>query len=481
LWLDDVVNTVGGSPIELTGFEAPFTVGQEVMFQEPRFSGSTSGFLALAPNTAAVDDTQAHTGTQSYKSSFAFNSANTANWIRMTTFNTPNLPNVAIDYTSGNTLSFWMRAETALPSVRWVGATSGVWSEPANWNGGTIPGVSASDAVNFLGDPTAPVTVTLDFPATLNNIKFDNANSYTIATNDPLTNHLTMTSTSTFTPAAIDAVTGSHRIDAPILLTNRALQVGVAQAASVVTISSEINFDSANTGTTTNSLAKTGPGRADVQRVRTLGGINVAGGTLRIDAPTVGSGQASSVSTLTIAGTAAAPTAKLDLTNNGLIINYPLTEPATTSPLADTVLRIIAGRNSGTWDGNGITSSLATPSNGNGIGVVEAAAAGITTFMGQPVDTTAVLVRYTRLGDANLSGGVDLDDFTALAAGFGAGTSWREGDFNYDGVVNLDDFTLLASNFGTSLPADGARAVPEPTGLAVLGLAAGLVARRRRA
>jgi hypothetical protein len=59
-----------------------------------------------------------------------------------------------------------------------------------------------------------------------------------------------------------------------------------------------------------------------------------------------------------------------------------------------------------------------------------------------------VLIRYTRLGDANLDEQVNLQDFNRLAANFGIGTRWDEGDFNYDGSLNLQDFNRLAANFG---------------------------------
>jgi adhesin HecA-like repeat protein len=62
-------------------------------------------------------------------------------------------------------------------------------------------------------------------------------------------------------------------------------------------------------------------------------------------------------------------------------------------------------------------------------------------------------VRYTLLGDANLSGGVDVGDLGAMATNYGlpSGASWSQGDFNYDGKVDVGDLGSLATNYGTSL------------------------------
>lgn len=84
------------------------------------------------------------------------------------------------------------------------------------------------------------------------------------------------------------------------------------------------------------------------------------------------------------------------------------------------------------------------------------------------------------LGDSDLDGGVDIDDFGVLAANFNlAGRTWAQGDYNLDRVVNIDDFGILAANFNTTLASANlnSRAVPEPTAL-VLALA--LPLRRRR-
>ena len=124
------------------------------------------------------------------------------------------------------------------------------------------------------------------------------------------------------------------------------------------------------------------------------------------------------------------------------------------------------------------------------------------TFRGQPADGTAVLVRHTLFGDANLDGGVNGTDFALLAGNFGTtGRYWNQGDFNYDLAVNGSDFALLAGNFGKTLPggpgvsltaadwqaveAFGTSigvAVPEPAAGGLLAAAAlGLLRRRRGA
>jgi hypothetical protein len=166
-----------------------------------------------------------------------------------------------------------------------------------------------------------------------------------------------------------------------------------------------------------------------------------------------------------------------------------------TSPLADVRAQITSAYAGGAWTGLGLTSSLAN-SNTHGLGYGEAAAVFTTfpaTFGGQPVDDTSVLVAYTRYGDANLDGQVNLQDFNRLANAFGAtGTAvWTQGDFNYDGNVNLQDFNRLALNFGLSAGgpsvtpqdwSDLAAAIPEPalgSGAAALALAT-LHRRRRR-
>ena len=119
---------------------------------------------------------------------------------------------------------------------------------------------------------------------------------------------------------------------------------------------------------------------------------------------------------------------------------------------------LVLARNGGTWNGSGgITSSAAAaaPST-RAVGYAEASSLFTTfpaTWLGRQVDNTSVLIRQTRLGDANLDGSVNLADFNRLAGNFGlSGKLWIDGDFNYDDSVNLGDFNALGGNYGGVAP-----------------------------
>src|SRR6185369_4528604 len=151
------------------------------------------------------------------------------------------------------------------------------------------------------------------------------------------------------------------------------------------------------------------------------------------------------------------PGGKLDLTNNAAVVEY-----LTSSPIDSIRQQVAAGT---------IFSSVAGVD--QGIGITESGAAG--TFAGTPVDATAVLLRLTVVGDANLNGRVDTADFNALSAAFNqSGQYWGAGDFNNDGMVNALDFNALATHFGQAmaapLPAQFGFLVPEPSSALLMGL-----------
>jgi hypothetical protein len=68
--------------------------------------------------------------------------------------------------------------------------------------------------------------------------------------------------------------------------------------------------------------------------------------------------------------------------------------------------------------------------------------------------TTTVTVRYTLRADINADGGVDVFDFSDLAANFGiaAGATRAQGDTDGDGDVDVFDFSNVAAQFGQACP-----------------------------
>jgi hypothetical protein len=164
------------------------------------------------------------------------------------------------------------------------------------------------------------------------------------------------------------------------------------------------------------------------------------------------------LSVLAIATPAArAQLSTLDITDNALVLDYTEPDP---DPTAEVRSYIIAGRGTtglgATWTGTGITSSTVAAdvlANPESTSVAYAHNGSLplgpyVTFEGRAVDNTAVLIRYTRTGDANLDGLVDDNDVTILGATYAPGISqpaWALGDFDYNGFVDDDDVSLLGA------------------------------------
>jgi hypothetical protein len=143
----------------------------------------------------------------------------------------------------------------------------------------------------------------------------------------------------------------------------------------------------------------------------------------------------------------------------------------------------------------GITSSAAAAANildpnSHSVGYAENATMPLgpyTTFRGQPVDSTSILMAFTRTGDANLDGLVNDDDVTIVGATYLPGLPnphWGLGDFDYNGFVDDDDVTLLGVFYDPLAPplavspvesAASVAAVPEPSTLVFLAASAVLV------
>ena len=82
-------------------------------------------------------------------------------------------------------------------------------------------------------------------------------------------------------------------------------------------------------------------------------------------------------------------------------------------------------------------------------------------------------------GDANRDGVVSAGDYSSVQANFGStGIPGIPGDANGDGVVSAGDYASVQANFGNTAPPAGA--VPEPATLAMLGIGALAVIRRKK-
>jgi hypothetical protein len=326
------------------------------------------------------------------------------------------------------------------------GVLAGDWDDPTRWNLGLIadgPMHNAKFNVSIF-----PTTVTLNSAKSTKLLKLESVHPYTIAGGGTLTLDAPAGQV-----AHVSTTIGSHTVAVPVVAAkNTNLRV---DGDATLTLSGGISGA---------AVVKLDPGQADVKHVRTTS-LTVGEGTLRI-LPTGGGDGVSEVDGLSIA-----PDARFDLTNNGLIVG--------STPIAAVRAAILAGRNGGDWSGDGLTSSAAAANSASAaVGYAVAGDLGLNRFMGQIVTDADVLVRYTRLGDANLDGVVNINDFSRLAANFNTAGDWSDGDFDFSGSVGITDFAQMAANFNLAALAE--RAVPEPSMVIVAAIALLGSARRRR-
>jgi hypothetical protein len=361
--------------------------------------------------------------------------------------------NAALVYNAANT-SIDLSLTTNIVNGTWNFNGDGNWGESAKWDSGVPNGIDHT--ANFGthgGSITVSPTVTLDTDITVGSINFDlPTGGYTIAASG--TNKLTLDVSSG--SASVNVTSGTHVISAPVVFND---DTNINTAAS-----SSLSFIGAVTATGKN-LTKSGDGFLQMENVRAAG-LTVSGGAMRISSKgtTNSAAGTSVVSSLSIAAGST-----LNLTNNAMIINYSTLGPL----LTDTRQALADSR---------LATSLAA--GGHALGYADNAVLGKSTFGGQNVGSSAVLIAYTFSGDANLDGSVNALDFGALATNFGATDGvWTSGDFNYDANVNSLDFNEVAVNFGQSMASPAAPGfgalVPEPTSVSALAMTMGLSWRRR--
>lgn len=286
--------------------------------------------------------------------------------------------------------------------------------------------------------------------------------------------------------------TGNVNFAGPIL--NGVARGGVGVGGTgLITVSGGSLTAASMLNETGSSLTQTG-GTSSLGVVTGGGSISVGGGTSTVTRLTqsvltvngTGSLKISNAATpaaSTVGTLATGGTGKLDITNNGLIVDY--TGP---SPLTSIRQALQAGR---------IVATLTPADARQAVAYAEGSVVTTTlggNLLGTPFDGSSIVLRSRLKGDVDLSGTVDFDDLVPLAQNYGVtGTAvWTIGDFDYDGDVDFDDLVPLAQNYSASLAigdigsasfqSDWALAqslVPEPTSLIVLSAGAALIVRRR--
>lgn len=359
---------------------------------------------------------------------------------------------------------------SAVGEKTWGVDADGNSSLASNWIGG--PPGAIGDIVAFSTAITSDRTVTVDTSFVASQIYFDGAKNYTVAGQGAITLAVSGGNTASLTVKDLHGA-GNHVISAPLTLTSNT-NFEIAPSSSLK-ISQPMN--SGGVG-----LTKTGAGTLALKNVR-ADSLTDNAGTVQIIS---GGGAAGTgvVKSLTIA-----PAARLDITNNDLLVDYSGATPYST-------IRnyVIAGIANGK---TGIISSTAQKAGNTIDAVVDNALLHLTAWNGIQVDDTTIITKYTLRGDANLDSTVGFADLVAVAQNYGNNTgqaTWTQGDFNYDGNVDFADLVAVAQNYGAALPAQlpgaspdfnadlaQAGAVPEPSVfiLAFAGIAVMPRTRRR--
>ncbi|HEY7115201.1 MAG TPA: hypothetical protein VH475_01370 [Tepidisphaeraceae bacterium] len=265
-------------------------------------------------------------------------------------------------------------------------------------------------------------------------------------------------------PVRINGNGGRDRIDADI---NAPVQLSVNGGAQ----QDEIDVERTAPGAVVRILPSSGDDTVNVNPepgaaanvlfdgAQRIGALNISGGSAIL---TPGGANVLTVTSVQVTGAG-----RLNLNDNALIVDYAAQAP---SPIGQVRSLLASGFHGGAWDGAGITSGLANAST-FALGYDEAsnvATGGI--FDGQTVDGTAVVVTFTRYGDATLDGNVDFSDLVKLAQNYNSTVpatqgAWSRGDFTYDGLVDFNDLVKLAQNYNAT---SQTHAQTQPTAMAAV-------------
>lgn len=389
----------------------------------------------------------------------------------------------------------------AAGEVRWRFNVNNTFGTGSTWTGGAAPDASAHAIFSRSTTSTGSFTVTFDNSFTNDrlsvrqgNVIFNLSNmSYSLTNPSATTPSVTIgefqshpmltvqsgTMVATNTAIALHPMSfGTIALSDATYNNTGSMYVGGSSTASAGAATVAINTSTLNIGGTlkiwnANSRVLFNSGSLSAGSIDVIGGqIILAAGANKV---------------LRTGSVGVSANGKINLTDNKMVVDYD----GGPSPLTTIKTLISTAYALGAWNGSGITSSLADASV-HGIGYGDNTVLGLSTFGGQSVTPTSVLVAYTFYGDSNLDGQVDVTDLGALATNWQMSGFWTGGDFNYDGFVDVTDLGSLATNWqaGVAGPAGPTleqamaslglpiAAVPEPSALLSLA-AAGIILSMR--
>jgi arabinogalactan endo-1,4-beta-galactosidase len=406
-------------------------------------------------------------------------------------FSINNSGNTALFDSNGNALAALSPTSgafnvTGTITATWVTNQDADWNTTTNWLGGAIPNGIGAEA-DLLSTITAAHTLSSSAAITLGSLYLNNTNSYTLTGTGSLTMQVSSGS------ALIDVLSGSHTINLPLTIASNTT-LSIASGASLlitapITVNSSQSLIPSGTGTVTYQSNITLQSAASITFTSSFHATGLSlttSSTASIAAHGTNPKSLVQLDQLSFGGSTNAWQGTIDLTNNDLIVHN--------GNLTNITNQIAEGFNHGSQTGAaGIISSVAVAAGNTTLGV-ELNNDGnnnplLSTFDGQSVTTTDVLVKYTYFGDANLDGVINGSDYTLIDNGFNTGlTGWRNGDFNYDGVINGDDYLLIDNAFNTqaapllagATPTNQIAALPEPSMGIVTIMTTAIFLRRRR-
>jgi hypothetical protein len=382
---------------------------------------------------------------------------------------------------------------TVIPGGAWRAAANNHWENGANWSGGGVPDANYT-ALFDIASPVPPTPV-LYKNESVKTVRLETANAGVTIGKSGGDWRL-----SVGTGGIKSTGAGTNTISAGVTLSaNAAVNVATGNTLAIAGGADAgghtMNKEGPGTlvlGTQTHTAGSTlnvNQGTVTFGGTQRLGTLNVNAGLAQV---TLGGAKVLVADALSIS-----PSAQLDLTDNDMIVKYTGGTPQVPSPALANVRQLISAGYAGMhWDGNGLISSEAAPNpitTGLGYAQNDMLFMPWDVFSGEnvnPATMGTILVKYTYLGDLNLDGVVDDNDVTILNLFYDPtvpGRYWHQGDiFGYDGLVNDNDVTVLGLTYGLGLPGNGEplsagapAAVPEPATLALVGLGALALLRRR--